>query len=436
VTPNLRLASTAAVALLAGALDAQSPAASVAERNWGQWRGPHATGVSKTANPPLQWSETRNIRWKVPLPGRGAGSPVVWNDRVYVTTAIPADGNTSARAAGVMHRFLVMALDRQTGKVVWERLAREEAPHEPGHAENATFASGSVIADGEHVIAYFESRGLYVYDMNGNLVWEKDLGDKHMRNQFGEGHTPVLSGDHLVVVWDHLGGPSYIYAFDKNTGRELWQQSRGDTMDTWATPVVVEVNGRRQVVVGAMEHIRSYDLETGEVVWHTSGLTMNVIPSPVAEDDLVVLMSGFRGNMAKAIRLSEARGDITNTPAVLWTFDRDTPYVPSPLLYDGILYMLKTNNNLLSTFDARTGKPHYPIQRIEELPQEVFSSPVGAAGRVYITGREGTTVVLKHGTTYDVLGVNRLDDRFDGSAALVDGEIFLRGFQSLYKIAE
>jgi outer membrane protein assembly factor BamB len=423
------LAAAAALALISPPIGAQSADRS---RFWAQWRGPLATGVSKTANPPTEWSETRNIRWKIALPGRGSGTPVVWGDRVYITTAVSADGTTKA-VANLSHKFIVMAIDRRTGKVVWEHVAKEEAAHEPGHPDNGTFASPSAITDGEHVIASFESRGIYAYDMAGKLVWQKDLGDKRMRNTFGEGSTPALHGRHLVVVWDHQG-QSFITALDKRTGNELWRQPRQE-IDTWFTPLVIEVNGRAQVVTGAMNRIQSYDLETGEVVWHTAGLTMNPIPSPVAENGMVFLMSGFRGNSLKAIHIGQAKGDITGTPAIAWTFDRDTPYVPSPLLYDGVLYMLKSNNGILTTFDAKTGTPHYALQRLDAVPN-VFASPVGAAGRVYIPGREGETLVIRHGPKFEVLATNSLDDGFDASPALVDGEIYLRGYKSLYCIAE
>jgi len=413
--------------LLAPALDALS---AEAERYWPQWRGPQMTGVSTTANPPVEWSESKNIRWKLPVPGRGSGSPIVWGDRVFLLTAVSENGRTTP---GVMHRFVVMAVDRRSGDVVWERTAREEAPHEATHSENGTYASSSAVTDGEHLIASFESRGLFAYDLDGTLVWQKDLGDKRMRNQFGEGTTPALHGRYLVVVWDHQG-QSFIVALDKGTGEEIWRRNR-DEIDSWFTPLIVEVNGRAQVVTGAMNQIQSYDLETGDVVWHTAGLTMNPIPSPVAADGMVILMSGYRGNSLKAIRLSDAKGDITGTGAVAWTYERDTPYVPSPLLYDGLLYMLKSNNGILSVFDARTGAPQYLTQRLDAVPN-VFASPVGAAGRVYLPGREGNTLVIEHGKTFKVLAVNALDDGFDASPALVDGEMYLRGHRHLYCVAE
>jgi len=430
----------AAIALasscIAAVVAAPDPAA---ERFWHQWRGPYATGVSKHANPPSEWSETKNIRWKVEIPGRGSGSPVVWGDRLFLLSAVPigvaADASHVPRG-GIRprdaHRFVVLCLDRRTGKTIWERTARELQPHEATHGENGTYASSSAITDGKHVYAWFESQGMYVYDMDGKPVWQKDLGDKLMRNQFGEGSTPVLYDNRLVIVWDQIGGQSFVIALDAITGRELWRVNR-EEIDTWATPLVVEQDGRPQVVAPGKNKIRSYDLETGKIVWESQGVTMNPIPSPVASDGMVFVTSGFQGNNLKAIRLAGARGDITGTPAIVWTLDRDTPYVPSPLLYDGVLYLLKTNSGILSVFDAKTGKPHYQLQRLDGLP-EVFASPVGASGRVYLPARNSTTLVIRHGPTFEVLARNKLDDDFDASPALVDDEIYLRGYQYLYAI--
>ena len=430
------LAATAMLAL-AVAVSATAPPADEAA-HWPQWRGPSATGASDTANPPVEWSETNNVRWKVEIPGRGSASPVVWGDRLFLLTAVPADvppdqghqpmGGVRPRKP---HRFVVLAIDRRDGHVIWERVAAEQLPHEATHQDNGTYASASAVTDGQHVIANFESFGLFAYDMDGTLVWKKDLGDKQMRNEFGEGTTPALHGNHLVHVWDHQG-QSFIVALDKRTGEELWRVDR-DEIDSWATPLVVEDGGRAQVVTSGMNRVRSYDLATGELIWHADGLTMNPIPSPVAANGLVFVTSGYRGNDLKAVRLAEARGDITGTGAIVWELNRDTPYVPSPLLYGGVLYILKTNNGLLSAFDAATGTPHYQLQRLDATPN-VFSSPVGAAGRVYIVGREGTTLVLRQGATFEILATNTLDDHFDASPALADDTMYLRGYRYLYAL--
>jgi outer membrane protein assembly factor BamB len=410
-------------------------------RNWAQWRGPHANGISTTANPPLEWSEGKNIKWKVEIPGRGNSSPIVWGDRLFISTAVPvgiAGDAQHAPRGGLQprgtHRFMVMALDRKTGRTIWERVATEQEPHEAGHTDNSTWASSSPFTDGETVFAYFESFGLYAYDMNGTLRWKKDFGDKRMRNQFGEGSTPALHGNTIVIVWDHLNGSSFVMAVDKRDGRELWRVPR-EEIDTWATPLILEVNGRAQAIVPAMRRIRGYDLETGAVVWEGDGLTMNPIPSPVYADGLVFLMSGFQGNDLRAVRVADAKGNIDGTSAVVWSLDRDTPYVPSPILVDGILYFLKTNSGILSAFEAKTGKPVFQNQRLEGVPN-VFASPVAAGGRIYFPGREGTTLVIKPGSTFEVLARNSLDDGFDASPALVGNAIYLRGNKYLYCIGE
>jgi outer membrane protein assembly factor BamB len=411
-----------------------------ADKYWPQWRGPRATGVSTTADPPTEWSETKNLRWKIEIPGRGSNTPVVWGDRVFLTTAVPvaADLGASHQPRGgirpaVPHKFVVMAIDRKTGKVVWEQTAREATPHEGSHQQFGTYASSSAMTDGERVYAFFDSFGLYAFDMSGKRLWEKDLGDKKMRMEFGEGQTPVLHGNRIIVQWDHQG-QSFITALDKLTGAELWRTNR-EEIDSWGTPLVVEEAGKAQVIATAMSKVYGYDLETGKVIWEGPGLTMNPIPSAVYEDGIAILMSGFRGSQLRAIRVADAKGDISASGAQVWAISQDTPYVPSPLLYDGIVYFLKSNSGILSAYDAKTGKPHYQLQRLDGVPN-VFASPVGAKGRVYLPGQEGTTLVIKHGPSYEVVARNVLDDGFDASPALVDNEIYLRGAKYLYSIGK
>jgi outer membrane protein assembly factor BamB len=421
-----------------------------AERYWPQWRGPLLNGVAPHARPPVEWSETKNVRWKVAIPGKGSATPVVWGDRLYVLTAVPGEKRATAPAAppaeppsgggrprlstppDAVHRFTVIALGRADGKVLWERVVREELPHEGTHA-TGTFASASAVTDGERVFAHFGSRGLYALDAGGKVIWEKDLGDMTVKLSFGEGSSPALAGDRLFVQWDHEG-ESFMVALDRKTGREIWRQKR-DEKTSWATPLVVEHAGRTQVVTSATSRVRSYDASTGDLLWETAGMTQNAIPTPVHTDGLVILTSGFRGNALLAIRLAEAKGDLSASPAVAWRLDRDTPYVPSPLLYGEELYFLKGNNGLLSCFDARTGERHYGPERLEGVPN-VYASPVGADGRIYVAGREGATAVVQRGPAFKVLATNTLDDGFDASPVAVDGELYLRGQRFLYRISE
>jgi outer membrane protein assembly factor BamB len=412
------------------------------DAHWPQWRGPMSTGAAPAADPPTRWSEDENVRWKVAIPGRGQSSPVIWGNRIYLLTAVPAERTgageppaSGERPRGVAPagplRFVVMALDRASGKTVWQRTARQEKPHEGTHIDGS-WASASALTDGARVFAHFGSRGLYAYSADGELLWQKDLGDMTTRRGFGEGSSPALWGETLVVNWDHEGD-SFIVALDAGSGRELWRRER-DEITSWSTPLVVADGGTPQVVVNATGRTRGYDLGTGETIWEAAGMTVNTIPSPVYGDGMVFVTSGFRGNALQAIRLASERGDITDGDAIVWSYDRDTPYVPSPLLHDGIFYMLKHNSGILSAFDAATGKLHYGPER---LPIDgAYASPVAASDRIYIAGRKGTTVVLAAGPELEVIAENRLDDGFDASPALAGNDLLLRGRTHLYCLAE
>jgi outer membrane protein assembly factor BamB len=417
-----RLLSGGVFVLLLSSLGA---GAADSDRFWPQWRGPLLTGVAPQGNPPVAWSETKNVKWKVEIPGQGSGTPVVWGETIYLLTAVPAAAPPGPQ------RFTILAIGRRDGRTIWQKVLREEVPHEGHHATN-TFASASALTDGEHVYAFFGSRGLYALDLKGHVKWEKDLGDMNIKLGFGEAASPALHGDRLVVNWDHEG-ESFIVALDKRTGKELWRVPR-EERTSWTTPLVVEHAGRVQVITSATNRVRSYDLATGELVWQASGMTANAIPTPVHADGIVYLTSGFRGNALLAVKLAEARGDITNTPAVVWRYDRDTPYVPSPLLYGGQLYLLKGNSGVLSAFEARTGRKLYGEQRLEGVTN-VYASPVGAAGRVYVAGRDGEVAVVAQGPEFKLLALNRLDDGFDASPVVVEGELYLRGRKSLYRIS-
>ncbi|MEO2197834.1 MAG: PQQ-binding-like beta-propeller repeat protein [bacterium] len=431
-------------AMAALPVTAQAPPG--AERFWPQWRGPDGTGAAPDADPPVSWSETSNVRWKADIPGLGSATPVVWGDRVFVLTAVPV-GDEVVSSGGLFSRmrrrfmggtgasraqqFVVMALDRRDGHIVWEQVTHEELPHEGRH-QTGTWASPSAVTDGEVLCAFFGSRGLYCYDLDGDPLWDTDLGDMRIRMGFGEGASPVLYQDRLIVLWDHEGD-SFIVSFDKRTGREQWRTPR-DEMTSWTTPIVVEVEDGAQVVTSATGAVRAYDVETGRLVWEDEGVTLNAIPSPVSADGVVFVTSGFRGNRLAAIDLAQARGDIAGTDAVRWSVDRDTPYVPSPVVHDGLLYLLKGNNGILTSFDADTGARHYGPERLPGI-RSVYASPVVAGDRLYVTSREGTTVVLRTGPVLEILATNTLDDQFDASPAVVGGALYLRGARALYCIA-
>ena len=421
------------------------------EKNWHQWRGPHATGAAASdANPPLTWSETENVRWKIAIPGMGHATPIVWEEKIFVQTAIqgeaqkveepdddnPFSGFFRQRDGGPTntYQFALLAINRSDGSILWQKTLREEVPHEGTH-QDASFASNSPITDGEYVYAYFGSRGLYCVDMSGHVKWEKDIGEMRKSNAFGEGSCPVLYGNTLIIVQDHEGPtPSFIIALDKRNGDVLWKTER-DERTTWTTPVVVEQGGKPQVIVPATNRTRSYDLANGKLLWECGGLTRNVIPTPVADDGFVYVTSGFRGNSLQAIRLDVAKDDITDSDAIVWQHNRNTPYVPSPLLYQDALYFLKSNDGILSAFNIKTGEANYGPERLQGI-SNVYSSIVGAAGRVYIASRNGTVLVVKHSPTFQILATNKLDDSFNASPVIVGSELYLRGQAYLYCIAE
>jgi len=415
-----------------------------AEAWWPAWRGPDTTGAA-SAELPVKWSETENVAWKKELPGFGLATPVIWGDKLFVLTAVETEREAekpvevdSGRAwakpktATHVHRFSVMALDRKTGETLWEKVAIEKVPHETTHGD-ASWASASPVTDGEVLAASFGSAGIFVYDLNGNLKWRTDLGDMRTRNGFGEGSSPALVGDALIVNWDHEDD-SFIVALNKNDGKELWRAAR-DEPTSWSTPVAVEDGGRTLIVVSATNHVRAYDLADGSEVWRCSGMTLNAIPSPIVAGDTIYVASGFRGNAALAIDFRGAKGDISGSERVRWSVDRDTPYVPTPLLYQGGLYYLKSNRGILTRVDASSGAVDFGPERLEDV-DGVYASPVGANGYVYVVGRRGATAVLKAGKSFEVAAVNKLDDRFDASPAIAGDALYLRGHQKLYCIGK
>jgi outer membrane protein assembly factor BamB len=411
----------------AASLDAQAsgpaPASTPAGagQSWPTWRGPLGTGEAPAARPPIAWSETQNVRWKVPIAGAGKSSPIVWRDTVYLTSAVPGD-------AGAL-KFSLIALSRADGREKWNLVLHQEKPHE-GHHPDGSYAAGSALTDGQRLYAWFGSRGLYAIDFTGKVLWQKSFGQMQTRMGFGEGSSVAVHDGTLVVPWDHEGA-DFVIAVDAATGKEKWRTPREEPT-TWATPLIVAAGGPPQVVLSGTNRVVGYDLATGTPLWQAGGTTMNAIPTPVFGDGVVIAMGGFRGSMARAIRVADARGEVTGAPAQAWTYEKDTPYVPSPLLYRGAVYFLKVNSGILTSLDARTGAVRF-TERLA-VPN-VYASPVAADGRIYVVGREGTTAVLEAGPAPKVLATNVLNDAIDTTPALVDGELYVRGARHLYRIS-
>lgn len=413
------------------------------QANWPNWRGPAGTGVAVNANPPTHWNESENVRWKTPIPGRGHSSPIVFGDRVFVTTAVPIGQKLPPRSSGrpgahdnlkvdSKFRFVVIAINRRDGSVVWKKNMHDAIPVEGGHY-TASLASASPVTDGQHLFAHFGTHGLYCLDFDGNHVWSKTFGEMHTKHGHGEGASPVLHGDTLLVNWDHEG-QSFLVALDKVSGEQIWRRER-DEVTSWSSPLIQSSGDTTQAIVCGSNRVRGYDLASGDVIWQCGGLSANIVATPVASDGILYVGSSYEKRALMAIRLDGARGDITDSEHVLWLRSRGTPYVPSPLLYGQSLYFLTHYQNVLTRIEAKTGEDDPGTFRLGPLGN-IYASPVGAADRVYVTDLEGVTQVIAHREIPRSLAVNPLGEKVSASAAIVDNEIFLRGDKHLFCIAK
>jgi outer membrane protein assembly factor BamB len=419
--------------------------------DWPEWRGPFLTGMAR-GDAPVIWDDAKNIKWKTEIPGRGHSTPVIWGDRIFLTTAIPTGkagpaaiapdqsappergrGGPGGGAGIAEHKFDVLCADRKTGKIIWQKTARVATPHEGFHRTYGSFASNSPVTDGKYLYVSFGSRGVFCFDLNGKMIWQKDLGvQMRMRLGFGEGSAPVLDRDRIIMTFDQEAD-SFIVALDKGTGKELWRTTR-DERSSWSTPFVIEHGARRQVIVAATNKVRSYDVQTGKVIWECAGLGSNVIPAPVYHNGVVYVMSGHRDPKLMAIKLGGS-GDLTGTDAILWTHTRGLAYTASPVLHEGKLYVL-TDSGQVSCFNSATGDPYFHQVRLPR-PYNFKASPVGASGKIYLASEEGDVIVIKMGEKLEVLATNTLQDQtFIASPVIAGGELFLRSQNRLYCISE
>lgn len=466
-----------------------------AQNEWSNWRGPKYNGSSDSARPPVSWNSEKNIQWKVELEGLGSSTPVVWQNQVFILTALKTErvenvpskagvqasreeterrgrpqirgairdegpgfqeggnpGNqpplndrghgpekSNGRGGSRMsnpppqniYEFKITSYDLNTGNKLWQSTVAEEVPHEGGHSTN-TFASASPITDGTRIYIFWGSRGVFCLDMQGKKIWNVDFGQQTTRAGFGEGSSAALSGNILVVPWDHEG-ESFIAALDTRTGDLKWKTSR-EERTTWSTPLIVSEGERTQVVTNG-RRVRSYDLKDGSMLWECGGQTENPIPSPIVFGDTVIATTGFRGSACYAIALNSL-GDVTNSDSsIRWRYNQNTPYVPSATLYKDRIYFLAENRAILTSLNARNGEPLYAAKRLNGLG--VIYSSIGAADdRLYITDRYGVTVVLKAGESPEVLSTNELGEEVDASLVFVGQKLLLRSNKNLFCIAE
>ena len=437
---------SAAVSLVA-VFSLGSRAADAKGGNWPQWRGPEGQGVSNETGLPTEWSATKNIKWKTPIAGRGHSSPIVWGKRIFLTTAIEGEQIPGAKA-GVTHKmadgsdfvhpdavgadrkhtFKVVALDRETGKILWERVAYEGPVSDSRH-KKASFASSTPATDGKHVFAFFGTEGLYAYDYNGKLVWKQSLG-KLGTASVGYGVSPILYENLVIMQCDDSGAKSFIAAFDKRSGKEVWRVPRKVDL-TWSTPVLVRAGKRTELVASAAEAIIAYDPATGKELWRHKGLESNAVNTPVVSNDLVVVTSGYPAKIALAIRAGGS-GDITGTPQLVWKYNKGTAYVPSPILYGDYLYLM-TGNGSITGLEAKTGKVLYEAARVPK-PAAFMASPVAFEDKILLTSEEGDTYVIKAGAKHEVIRTNSLGEPVYASPAIADEKLFIRGEKNLYCI--
>jgi outer membrane protein assembly factor BamB len=420
--------------------------------NWPSFRGPNASGVADGQFPPVTWDagSGRNVRWKTPIPGLGHSCPVVWGDRVYVTTAVSADGKAEFRPGlyGDVHSveesaeqsWRVYCVEARTGKVLWERTACKGVPKVKRHPK-ASHANSTPATDGTHVVASFGSEGLYCYDRDGKLLWEKNLGVLNSAwfynadYQWGFGSSPILYND-LVIVQCDVGKGSFLAAFRIADGSEAWRQSR-DEIPSWGTPTIVEGPQRVELVTNATRYARGYDPMTGKELWRLGRHAEITVPAPVFGEGLIFVSSGYRPVQPIYAIRPGADGDVslkegsTSSDAVAWSTEKGGPYMPTPIVYDGHLYVC-SNNGFVTCYEAKTGKQVYR-QRLGGAGGYT-ASPVAADGKLYFTSEESGVRVVQAGPKFKLLAVNEMGDACMATPAISDGMIFLRSQHYLFGI--
>ncbi|MEM7453269.1 MAG: PQQ-binding-like beta-propeller repeat protein, partial [Planctomycetota bacterium] len=411
--------------------------------SWAQFRGPLGTGEAPDANPPVRWSETENVIWKTALKGLGHSSPVVWDNHIFLTTAVPVGepfepvpdnrpGSHDNLMVSSAHQYVVIAADRSTGEILWEKVVNENVPREGGH-DTGSLASASPVTDGEFVYVSFGSHGTFCLDFEGSIIWQKEYEPMHSKHGHGEGISPALGGGLLAINRDQED-QSYLVVYEARTGDEKWKVER-EEVTSWSTPIFVEHEGTMQLIVAGSNRIRGYDAETGDVIWECGGMSNNIVATPIHHQGVVYFASSYEIQAMLAIKLEGAEGDITDTPNVLWMKHERTPYVPSPLLYDDKLYFLRHYQGVISVLNVDDGSEDQTPVRLRGF-HEIYASLVAADDRIYIVNRAGATFVISASEFPRPLSANVLEDSFSATPALVGNQIILRGEKFLYCLGE
>ena len=411
--------------------------AGLTAENWPQWRGPLGQGISTETQLPTEWAPGRNIAWKTPLP-HGYSSPIVWADRIFLTSAIEGEivpgvvpesvrieqPHPDSVAGDKKHTLKVLALETKTGKVLWEQTAYDGPVFDARH-RRSTFAGPTASTDGELVYAYFGPEGLYAYDFNGKLAWK--VVEKFHTLGLGTGTSPVLFENSVIIQRDQDEKTSVVVAYDKKTGKELWKTLR-PVQISWSTPVLVETGGRTELVTNGSENVIGYDARTGKELWRTKGVNSNAIHTPLVGKGLVVVTAGFPAKRIIAIR----PGDQPEEKRIAWEYTKGTGYVLSNILYGDYVY-LSTDNGILTCLDAETGTIVYEGGRPPK-PTHFMGSAVAYSGMIAMTSEDGDTFLIKAGPRYEIVRTNTVDEPVYSSLALANGRIYIRSDKHLYAV--
>ncbi len=416
--------------------------------NWPQWRGPGGLGIFEGHKLPLDWNTTSNVRWKAAIPGKGHSSPVVWGDRIFLTTAL--QGEKLDKPTAIKHfmngeefqhphwfgsdhtwTLKMLCLDRRSGAILWEKTAHQGNVYDHIH-QNGSYASTTPVTDGERIWVYFGPEGLFCYDLQGNLQWKTSLGGIGTAGM-GTGSSPVLHRDKLILVADQEfdGKDSYLVALDKRTGDELWRAKRSMRV-SWATPLLVETGQGHQLVVSGAEEVVSYDPDTGRELWRAEGVVSHAIPSPVGGAELVYVSAGSQAKRSMALRLASDE-DLGGKERIVWRYDKGAAYVPSPIYYQDHFYLI-SDRGVITCLKARSGEVAYE----DRMPEAgaIKSSLLAGDGKIYVSNQEGKTFVIKAGPEFEVLAINSINEPIWASPAVSQGTIYLRGAEHLYAIGQ